>query len=614
MKNRRILRITGVAIILALLFTAILVTPAFAVTVNLSPTTQMVGGSVSFTGSGYGTYDDTNYQKYVDIYITDQTNLVSLGANIGSTITRYAIISQGNVEVNGDGTLSGSFTVPSVLNQGTLGLSTPLTLTAGTTVDVIFTTAYQYPFVLGIGESTSVGTFMPLTILQGATISFLDPTTLSALTSVAAGNDVVVSGTNFPVNTPLTFKLDSAAISIKSGATATTTAGTFTTIINIPTTITAGAHTITATAGTGTATATFTITASAAVTLTPTTGAPGSTVVITGSAFPANTLLTFLFGGTAITPAAGSNTVTGSNGAFTSIITVPSDADNGGTIITATAGTTTLTATFTVAGATTTTTTTTPPPTETTTTPPPTETTTTTAPPPSGNSGTSLQLLTSTDAVGASITLIGVSFNANATVLFTWDGTQIATGTANKDGFVSASFTVPSGAAGLHGDHTIKATDGTNSATLTFTVESTAPPIPIPAAPLNGAKIKAPVSFDWGDVADPSLPVTYNLQISTDPNFAADSVMINKTGLKTSNYTLSSDELDKLTANNVIYYWRESATDGAGNQSEWTQPGAFSIQPPFKFNGWPLYVVIGVGALIIFLLGLWVGRRTAFYY
>ena len=72
--------------------------------------------------------------------------------------------------------------------------------------------------------------------------------------------------------------------------------------------------------------------------------------------------------------------------------------------------------------------------------------------------------------------------------------------------------------------------------------------------------------------------------------------------------------MDKLTASNGIYYWRESATDGAGNQSGWTQNGAFTITPPFKFTGWPMYATIAIGAIIVFLLGLWVGRRTAFYY
>jgi hypothetical protein len=54
--------------------------------------------------------------------------------------------------------------------------------------------------------------------------------------------------------------------------------------------------------------------------------------------------------------------------------------------------------------------------------------------------------------------------------------------------------------------------------------------------------------------------------------------------------------------------------DAALNESTWTGANEFSLAKPFEFTGWPLYLTIGVGALVLFLLGLWVGRRSAFYY
>lgn len=592
MKHTRILRILGIAVVLSILLTLVPASIASAApAASISPSTQTVGGRVNFTGTGWATY--TTGERFCDVYITDQA--VSLLQQIDTAVTRYKAVSVGVTITPETGAISGYFNVPATLNEGTLGTTTPVTLTAGMSYTVIFTDWYVWATPLV--QNKVVRAIATLTVAQGATLNTLNPAT------GAPGTDVIVSGYNFPASGTLTFKLDGVVIPIKSGDTTTTPGGTFYTTITIPATATIGAHTVSATVGTSTASATFTVTAAAAITLVPTSGSPGSTVVVTGSAYPANTALTFLFDGAVITPTAGSNTVISAAGAFTSILTVPSTATNGAHIITATAATTSVTATFTVTGATTT-----PPPT-TETTPPPTSTTTT--PPPTGNPNTSIQLLSGTNAIGATLTLIGMDFAAGATVYFSYDSNQVASGVANNDGFVSASFVVPPGA---HGEHTISATDGINSDTLVFTIESTPPPVPQPLKPGNGAKVKSPVIFDWEDVTDPSIPVTYNLQIATDASFTAGTIVIDKSGLKESGYTLTSDEVEKLASKQITYYWRESSTDGAQNQSAWTGVGAFTVTPPFKFTGWPMYLTIGIGAILIFVLGLWIGRRTAFYY
>jgi hypothetical protein len=209
------------------------------------------------------------------------------------------------------------------------------------------------------------------------------------------------------------------------------------------------------------------------------------------------------------------------------------------------------------------------------------------------------------------VALIGVNFTPGSSVAFTYDDKPLATGTADTDGFVTITFKVP---ASKHGDHTILASDGVNSDTITFTVESKAPITPQPRTPGMGAAVDSPIKFTWDAVTDESAPITYNLQIATNDTFAADTILITKTGLATTEYTLSDVEERMLSTPGTTYYWREKALDGALNESAWTGAGQFTVSQPFKFSGWPLYLTMGIGALLFFLLGLWIGRRTAFYY
>jgi hypothetical protein len=129
-----------------------------------------------------------------------------------------------------------------------------------------------------------------------------------------------------------------------------------------------------------------------------------------------------------------------------------------------------------------------------------------------------------------------------------------------------------------------------------------------------GASIKSPLLFDWEDVTDNSSPVTYKFQIATSSNFAANTIVIDKSGIKNSEYTLTEIEELRLTSDENEYYWREKAVDAAQNESDWTGAGEFSVSQPFKFSGWPMILVIIVGAIVMWLFGFWIGRKTAFYY
>ncbi len=592
MKHKRILRWLITITILSILMAVIPATPALAaVSFVLSPTQGKVGDRINYSGTGY-TQTTTAY--YFDIYMSDTQAAVN--NQIDTTVTRYKKVVFG-VFIDESGTFSGSFTLPATLDEGTAGLASPLTVTAGTSYYIYATTRYMEtnPLI----PSKVIAAVTTFTVTPGASLDAPQPA------SGAPGTTgVILTGANFPASTTLVIQFDGTAITPTGGNTQTSSGGSFASIITIPSTATAGAHTITVTAGSSTATATFTVSAPAALTLSPTTGAAGVQVAISGTNFPAGAI-TITFDGAAVAITGGSTQASG--GVFASFMTIPSSATVGAHTISITVGTATVSKEFSVTAAATTT----PPPT--TTTPPPTTTTppATTTPPPTSTGKGIINVVQNSQAIGATIGIGGSGFTPGATVSIKWDDKEVASTKVNTDSTFQVIFKVP---ASLHGDRKITVSDGTNIVMKTFTVESVAPKVPPPLKPMLGAKVKSPVLFDWQDVTDDSLPVTYRLQVATDKSFGASTLVLDKTGLDSSSYTLTEAEELKLAAKDTAYYWRVKAIDAASNESEWTGAGEFYVPGPFVFPKWALFGGIAVGALIVFLLGLWFGRRTAFYY
>jgi len=635
MKHKKILGIFGIVLILSLLLAIAPASPAFGAAMTLTSSSGKVGNSVTVIGTDFvaGTT--------VGIYFSNQA--AAAGGLIGTSVTVYQFVLNTTIGASST-TFATAFTVPATMTYGgnipvtagtyylylcylsganpnTIVLVTPFTVignpaitispttgAAGASVTItgtdftpstILTIRFDSTVVAptaGQTSTLSTGAFSS-TITVPATTSGAHTITATAGTSTAsatftasasasldtlspatglAGTDVVITGSNFPANIALAFKIDSTTLTRKSGDSATRSSGIFISTVTIPTGVTAGAHTIAVTAGTASASGTYTVIAPATLDeLSPTSGRGGTDITVSGSNFAASTTLAFKFDTTAITPKSG-DTATRSSGIFSAIITVPSSATVGAHTITVTAGSDTATKTYTV-----------------------------TAPP------TSLSISSNGDTIGSLIGIGGAGFQQSAKVTVTYDGEKVAGGNVDTAGFFVVTFQVP---ASIHGNHIISATDGINSENITFTVESTPPSVPIPLAPAMGASIKSPYLFDWNDVTDVSAPVTYELQIATAADFAANSIIFNKTGLKESQYKLTEAEALQLSGNVAAYYWRERAVDAAANASAWTGAGQFSVAKPFKFVGWPLYLTIGVGAVVFFLLGLWVGRRSAFSY
>ncbi len=214
--------------------------------------------------------------------------------------------------------------------------------------------------------------------------------------------------------------------------------------------------------------------------------------------------------------------------------------------------------------------------------------------------------LVSPGRVGMEVTVDGKSFKPGTTVTVTYSGNvtaTVGTATTGAGGNFSMMFTVPPS---VGGGHVITASDGTNAARSVFVMESEAPPMPVPLLPRAATTADARAHFDWGDVADPS-GVTYDLQVATDPAFS--DVVLEKTGLSSSEYTVTEQEKLSLAGRGATFYWRARAVDGAFNESEWTPPVLFYVgHSPASLPGWIWYILYGLGALVLGILGFWLWR------
>ena len=669
MKRTRIFRILGIAVVLSLLVLAIPAPAVFAASVSLSPTSGKIGDTVTVNGDAFTTYAtdytvDPDTEYYAQIYFAEDD--VSLNSNIDTNVKTYSWV-ESYILIDEVGDFSATFSVPSRLQDYTgstyddevrsgtyyvyvtitkVNLTTDIetnysikgkatfTVTAAGTLDALsptsgkagsdvlisgsgFTASTAITFRFdsttlaaksGDTATRSSGIFIStVTIPAGATagthtlsVTVSGITTSATFTVTASpvldplspangkgGSDVIISGANFPASTALVFRFDSTTLTPKSGHIATTAGGLFLSTVTIPATATAGAHNITVMASTTTLTAVFTVTASAALNdLVPATGAAGTDVTVSGANFLASYPIIFKLDEATIAPKGG-DVNTNTAGSFNSIITIPAGTAAGDHVISVTVGTSVLTKTFAVAGG-----------------PPP------TTPPPTGTAILS-PLSTNGDFVGAQIGLTGAGFTPGANVTFKYDDIVVATVIADTNGWAQKIFDVPPS---LHGEHTITVSDGVHTGTTTFTVESEEPPAPPLLLPEAGEKVEPPITFDWTEVADDSEPVMYDLQIATDEDFTADSIILEETGLEESEFTYEEMDEMELAAQAEPYFWRVKAVDAAFNESEWSETGEFQISPPFSFPKWALYLIIGVGGLFLFIIGFWIGRRTAFYY
>ena len=586
MKYHRILPTLALAVILSLLMLAIPATPALAQTVGVSPAQGPVGTTVTVTGTGFAanttvivTYDGTQVA----------TSTIAADGTFSVTLTPSGVAGSHTITAtDGINTATSTFTITTVTIAGIVispsssYVGDQVTVsgtgfTASSTVTIYFDASSVGSTATDVTGSFSNATFtVPESCRGSHTVKGSDATgrsssvtftTLSKITvtpaSGAIGDIVTISGTGFAASSTITFYLDDVTASAVT--TTTNTTGSFTNnTFTIPPT-SRGSHTVKAQdVSANSAIASFTV--EQKITISPTTGAPGTTVTVTGTGFGASMPITIKYNGVPVTtnPAAIS---TDANGSFSASFSVPTC-----TAATyqaeASDGTGSDSTEFTVKAA-------------------------VSLSPTSGNAGTQ-------------ITVSGTGFAASGTVTISYDATQVATGSITATGTFSVTFTAPSSTGG---SHTITATDSTITVTSTFAMESTPPPIPSPLLPIMGGKEKSKAHFDWEDVTDPSTPVTYTLQIASDANFTT--IVLEKTGLTASEYTLTKEEKLQPATAETLYYWRVRAIDGASNASGWTGAGTFHVGAVFELTGPILYTLIGIGGLLLLFVGIWIGLRMS---
>jgi len=395
------------------------------------------------------------------------------------------------------------------------------------------------------GSTTSSGTVSDRTFT-------VNPLLTVTPSSGTIGTQVTVTGTGFAAsegNIVVTFDNRS----LRSGITASTK-GRWTTTFEVPASP-GGPHTIAAygnsTSASALAPATFNIIAR--ITISPTSGAVGDTVSVTGQSFGANeTGINILYDGTPVA----SNIRASATGDWTATFTVP-PSPTGNHRVGASGPFTAVTS----------------------------------VPEQSFTVSPKLSITPTSGAVGTQITITGTGFAAGrpATITFDNQAVTLTSGTAQStaQGSITATFNAPKSKGG---PHKIIVSDGTSQLSSDWTMESTPPPVPSPSKPSNGELIgwfgNDPVAFRWTEVQDPS-GVSYTLQVSTDETFS--SLTIKQDGLTKPEFISSPLPLG-------VYHWRVRAIDGADNASDWSQ--VMSVRVGIM----PMWAFIAIAATCVAVL------------
>jgi hypothetical protein len=494
----------------------------------------------------YVEIEGTHFDDTETVYFYFSKESASVGDEIDSDVENYEKVEA--ADASSSGYVDGYFYVPDELTDG------------DTDENVVSGTYYVYATYESDDEIVAKDS---ITII--ATELSISPTTGTV------GTKVKVTGSGFDDRENITIKFGGSTVEISEGSEETSSSGSFTSYITVPEAA-KGKQTVTAKVGSDEGEANFTVEPD--IEIDPEDGGVNDLVTVTGTGFSKNDDISITFDG--VTQTIGESD---SYGSFEATFNVPEVTPGTYKVEADTAE-----ASFTIS---------------------------------TSVSISPTTTLTSPGYVGDEVTISGTGFKANTEIEITYASTPVTfTTTSESDGSFSYTFEVPPSTAG---EHTITATDGVSIASASFVMESTPPETPPPLQPYMNGKAGSKAYFDWEDVVanidgvvEQSLPITYDLQVATDENFTKK--VVNKTGLTTSEYTLTKDEALESNSDEIpYYYWRVRAVDAASNASQWTGTGIFKVGFVFNFpglSGWVLYVLIGVGAVVLFFIGLWVGRRS----
>ena len=564
MRYSKMLRIFSLVIVIAMLAMAVPVT-AQTRFIEIEPEEGTIGSEVVVVGEGFNASSESS-DKYAILYFSSQE--ASEVDDIDSDVTVYEIIRDG-IWLDYDGAFEEEFTVPERLDDGE-DEDDYEDVTAGT----YYVYLCHYLNTVPPTVATRIRAVAEFTVIGGKIK--IDPD------EGPVGVEVEIIGSEFAADEEITVSYDDTEIDIESGDDETDKNGEFECTIFIPES-TAGEHTITVAVGGSEAEAEFIV--EPELVLDPTSGDAGAEVSVSGTGFGRRSDVGVYFNNVGV-----ATKTTGSGGSFEATFTVPevgagiydveAEDDDRNLFV----------AKFTVTGS------------------EPTQPAPSPTPPPAT---TAVNLSTTSGQAGSDLIITGAGFQPGGIVTIKFGDEVLDTMATDASGIFVAVIKVPSAKAG---EHTISISDGTNTEELTFTLKAEPPPIPGPLLPKMGGKVKTPVVFDWEDVAAAAGPVSYDLQVATDEDFDGGSMVLEKMELVASEYATSEAESIALADGDTLYYWRVRAVDAMGNEGEWSGAGEFYVKKPFSFPTWATYTLLGLGGLILFAVGYWMGRRTAYYY
>jgi len=459
--------------------------------ITLSATQGPVGVSVTVTGSGFSVLTTIGTMTFNGATPTTQTCTTKTTSAAGAFTCTFTVpsIASGlyTVVVSGSDvgtipadTASAPFTIttPAITltpNQAKIGTSVTVAgsgFSAGVTIGTMtFNGAIPSGQTCTAQTTSATGTFtctFPVpsitpgtytVVVSGSDVSTVPADTASAPFTVIpsitlsptqgpVGVTVTVTGSNFASFSTITIKFNGATVTTSPATVTTNAAGGFTATFVVPSSA-AGVQAVTATdAHSNTGSATFTVT-TPTITLSPTSGAVGTVVTVTGTGYSVSTRIgTMTFNGATPSGQTCTSQTTTAAGGFSCTFTVPTvtlgphtvtvSGNDVGTVPLDTAS-----ATFTV------------------TTP-------------------TITLSPAQGPVGVTVTVTGASFASSSTITIKFNGATVATGGSTAAGTFTATFVVPSTAAGAK---TVTATDAlSNTGSATFTVTTPA----INLSPIQG--------------------------------------------------------------------------------------------------------------------------------
>jgi hypothetical protein len=545
-KHKKFFSILAIAVVLSLLMVAIPAVPASAAAViTVDVEKGEPGDLVTVDGTGFLPSIAGQPPYYIDLYFS--RDVIDVGEEINYYEHIYEVVKE-YIYTDENGEVSKVIEIPAVLNDSD---------------DMADVQGGTYYFYATYGGEEVVQAYAEFTVIG---ITDVTPT------KGPVGTEVELSGIGFDGNDEITFLYDGESINVVSGGgdRRFKDNGSFTSRVAIPDSL-AGAHTLTV-EDDGGHSGQVGFTVEPDITLSPDSGSTGDEITIIGTGFGDDSAIVVYFDGDVIYITGDYDT--NSFGSFQSRFMVP-EIEPGNYLVEVEDNF------FNLADA-------------------------------EIDVGPGLDISPATSMeepghIGETIELSGSGFQPEheLTITYTSDP-QVYYTTSLSDGSFEYSFPAPPSAAG---EHTISVSDDLSTRVATFFVESTPPNTPTPLLPEMDTKADSKAEFDWSDVSDDSLPMAYELQVSTNSQFTPDSIVVSKIGLAASTYTLVDAEELSSVSEDAPYYWRVRAKDAASNASDWSSGVRFVVGTSFSMPGWLIYTLIAIGAVLVFFVGLWLGRR-----